>query len=86
MKIIVKDGRHFLQGRQAEVARTLLRTAKKPLAEQDFGWTLNRMADDASVLEGTKYRCNDCSCERQELDFGKGNCPECGSVRIARTA
>lgn len=83
MKIIVKDGRHFLVGRQAEVARVLLRTAKKTQNE-DLGWTLNKMADEASVIEGTRYRCSECSCERQELEFGDGNCPECGSVKIAK--
>jgi predicted Zn-ribbon and HTH transcriptional regulator len=86
MKIIVKDGRHFLQGSQAEVARVLLRTAKKPAEELDFGWTLNRMADEASVIEGTRYRCGECSCEKQELEFGSGRCPECGSTKIARSA
>jgi len=84
MKIIVKDGKHFLQGKQAEVARMLLRTAKKDVPV-DFGWTLNKMADDASVLEGSIYRCSDCSCEKQELEFGNGSCPECGSKKIAKT-
>ena len=86
MKIIVRDGKHFLQGRQAEVARVLLRTAKKEAPEAGLGWTLDKQADDASVIEGVRYRCGDCSCERQELDFGKGNCPQCGSTRIARVA
>jgi Zn finger protein HypA/HybF involved in hydrogenase expression len=84
MKIIVKEGKHFLQGKQAEVAKVLLRTSKKTVPDGGLGWTLDKMADDASVIEGIRYRCKDCSCERQELEFGKGNCPECGSINIAR--
>ena len=85
MKVTERDGRHFLVGKPAEVGRVLLGMSKKAEAP-GVGWTLDAMADEASVLEGRRYRCEDCSCERQELEFGRGSCPECGGARLSRSA
>ena len=63
MKLIIKNGKHFLQGKQAEVAKVLLKTAKKTPTE-GLGWTLDKQADEASTIGEVRQRYDDCSGEQ----------------------
>ena len=64
MKIISKDGKHFLQGKQEEVAKALLKTAKKATPDGKLGWTLDKQADEASSMGEIRHRYDDCSSEQ----------------------
>jgi len=83
MKVIKKDGKHYLVGSAAEVGRALMKQAKasQPL---DLGWSLNKQADEASALHGEKYACTDCQYEGLEGTFVGGGCPECASKNLAK--
>jgi len=85
MKIINKDGKHFIVGTALEVGRVLTKRAKAVMP-LDLGWTLSKQADEASSINNEEYLCNDCSYGGDEAKFPNGKCPECGSQNIIKAA
>lgn len=83
MKVVKKDGKHYLVGKAAEVGRALTKSAKDSLP-LDLGWSLSKQADDASELSGEKYQCSDCGFAGHEGKFVGGGCPECGGKKTAK--
>lgn len=86
MKLTLKNGKYFLTGRIAEIGNALSKTAsnKDPIDQIDFGWTLSKMADEASNAGGEQYICNDCSCVGLEHEFPNGGCPKCRGKNISK--
>ena len=82
MKLIDKDGKHYLTGTAAEVGRFLTKKAREAIPV-DLGWSLAKQADDASAIHGERYGCVDCSYKGLEASFVGGGCPECGSKNLA---
>jgi len=83
MKVIFKDGKHYLIGTTAEVGRTLTKQAKKN-APVDLGWSLSKQSDSASALVDDRYACNDCNYEGCDASFISGECPECRSKNASK--
>lgn len=81
MKLINKNGKHFLVGTAAQVGRVLSKSAKK-VQPIDLGWSLSRQADEASVINNERYACADCHYEGPDPTFVGGGCPECSSKNI----
>lgn len=83
MKIVKRDGKHYLVGTAAEVGNALTKRAmaSKPI---DLGWSLSRQADEASAIVGDKYRCDGCSYEGIDADFVSGECPRCRNKQASK--
>jgi len=84
MKLVKRDGKNYLIGTAADVGKALTKQARKA-SPVDFGWTLNRQADDASSLGGETYGCGDCHYNGLEGSFVNSACPECGSKNIKQS-
>jgi len=82
MILTSKNGKYFLTGRVAEIGNALSKTAsdKEPI---DLGWTLSKIADEASNASGQQYLCNDCQCIGFENEFPNGRCPKCRGKNIS---
>lgn len=83
MKVVKKEGKHYLVGSAADVGRALTKQARAS-APLDLGWSLSRQADDASAINGEKYACTDCGYEGLEGTFVGGGCPECSSKNLTK--
>jgi hypothetical protein len=83
MKIVAKDGKHYLVGTMAEVGRTLTKQAKKD-APIDLGWSLSKQSDTASAINDDRYRCDDCNYEGVDATFVGGECPTCRSKTASK--
>ena len=83
MKIVKKDGKHYLVGTSVEVGRALIKRSRaaQPI---DIGWSLNKQADEASTINDERYACSDCNYGGLEATFVGGGCPECGSKNLAK--
>lgn len=83
MKLTKQDGKTYLTGTVAEVGHALRRMSSKKVPI-DLGWSLNKLADEASEINGERFVCDCCSFEGVESQFVGGGCPECGKKTISR--